>query len=86
MTGDQQHSAESVAIEWPEAVFEVDYEWYRFCHATTPLDQAQALVRLQDAMSDLRTFLPGYDYGTGMLPWERDDEEVAHIDGSREAT
>lgn len=61
--------------DWQEAAIEVDYLWNMFMDTTTPLGQARVLMQLQDAMSDLRTFLPGWDYETGTLPWERDDDE-----------
>lgn len=61
--------------DWQEAAIEVDYLWNMFMDTTTLLGQARVLMQLQDAMSDLRTFLPGWDYETGTLPWERDDDE-----------
>lgn len=58
--------------DWHEAGIEADYRWHLFTHAKTPLDQAQALVDLANAMFTLRTWLPGYDYENGTLPWERE--------------
>lgn len=60
--------------DWQEAAIEVDYLWNTFMDTTTPIGQARVLMHLQDAISDLRTFLPGWDYETGTLPWERDDD------------
>lgn len=59
---------------WNDAGDEVAYRWYVFTHARDPLGQAMALADLSNAMHDLRTFLPGYDYETGTLPFERDDD------------
>lgn len=61
--------------DWYEAGDAADYAWYLFRTAKTPLDQAEALVMLSNKMHDLRTFLPGYDYESGTLPWEREDDE-----------
>lgn len=57
---------------WHDAAIEADYRWHLFTNARTPLDQAMALTDLSNAMHDLRTFLPGYDYESGTLPWERE--------------
>lgn len=59
---------------WHDAGEEVAYRWYLFTHARTTLDQAMALTDLANAMHDLRTHLPGYDYETGTLPFERDED------------
>ncbi len=42
----------------------------RWANARTPLDQANAVVNLGNAMSDLVTWLPGYDLETGRLDEE----------------
>lgn len=60
--------------DWHDAAIEVDYLWTMFMDTPTPLGQAKMLVQLQDAMSDLRTFLPGFDYESGTLPWERETD------------
>lgn len=60
--------------DWQDAAIEVDYLWHMFMDTITPLSQAKILMQLQDAMSDLRTFLPGWDYETGTLPWEREED------------
>jgi hypothetical protein len=44
--------------------------WDRFQNATTPTLQASALIDLSDAMSDLATWLPGYNYTTGKIEGE----------------
>lgn len=68
--------AEAAEEDWHEVAIDVDYFWKVFISASTPLSQATALVNLSNAFSDLRTYLPGYDYETGTLPWEREDEEL----------
>lgn len=60
---------------WHDAGVEADYRWQLFITAQTPLAQARALVALSDAMSDLRSWLPGYDSQSGTMPWEREDAE-----------
>jgi hypothetical protein len=70
MTNDPEITEEP----WHDAAIEADYQWSRFTDAKTPLEQANALVNLANAMDDLRTFLPGYDYESGTLPWERESE------------
>lgn len=60
--------------DWQDAAVEADYRWQRFAHAKTPTEQAEWLVELSNAMSDLRSWLPGFDSDTGTMPWEREDE------------
>lgn len=62
---------------WHDAGIEADYRWHLFRNAKTPYDQADALIGLSNAMSDLRSWLPGWDFETGTMPWEREDEEQA---------
>jgi hypothetical protein len=52
----------------PEAVDAVEMAWFawnRFENATNPVIQADALLHLASAMSDVATWLPGYDPNTG---------------------
>lgn len=58
-----------------QATEDAVYLWRMYAIASTPENQATTFVRLNDAMSDLATWLDGYDYETGTLPWEREDEE-----------
>ncbi len=44
----------------------------RFAKATTTLEQADALVAMNNAMTDLATYLPGYDDGRGEIPADED--------------
>ncbi len=57
---------------WHDAAIDADYWFYQYANATTPFKQADAMVSLANAMSDLRSWLPGYDPETGTLPWERE--------------
>ena len=59
---------------WHEAATEVDYQWSLLSRATTLTSQGEAAIALASAVHDLRTFLPGYDYRTGTLAWEREQE------------
>lgn len=61
------------AEPWHEAGAEADYRWHLFIAAKDPLSQAMALTDLANAMHDLRTYLPGYEFETGTLPWQRED-------------
>lgn len=64
------------ATAWHEAALSAWHAWERLSFASTPLDYADAVVAMSNAMSDLGTFLPGYDYRTGTIP--RSDEEADH--------
>lgn len=67
------NDTEADRLAWfQEACEEADYRWHLFSNAKTTLDQADALVALRDAMFAVRTYLPGYDYETSTLPWERE--------------
>ncbi len=61
--------------DWHEVGIDVDYWWHQFTHARDLLTQAGTLVELSNKMHDLRTWLPGYDYESGTLPWEREDAD-----------
>ena len=61
---------------WQNAAVEVDYLWRLWCTESSPIAQADLLVRLNNAMSDLRTFIPRFDSDTGTLPWERSDNDA----------
>lgn len=65
---------EVVREDWHDCAEEADYWWTRYINATTLHEQAVCLVRLMDAMSDLRSWLPGFDIETGTMPWERDED------------
>lgn len=57
-----------------DLIEDVVYEFDRYVGATFLTDQANHLNQLANHMSDLRTWHPGYDYETGTMPWERDEE------------
>ncbi|MCK2245213.1 MULTISPECIES: hypothetical protein [unclassified Crossiella] len=61
---------------WHEAGTEARHAWEQFSRACTPVDTADAIVALSNAMAALATFLPGYDYRTGSII-EPDDEPDA---------
>ena len=56
-----------------EAIEEAHYRYTRFSEATTPVDQAYALVNLNDAISDLASWHSSYDINDGLLDWQRED-------------
>jgi hypothetical protein len=58
-----------------EAIETVAAAWDRMSNARSPLDQAQGMVDMSNAMSDLRTWHPEYDYKTHTLPFEREEAE-----------
>lgn len=57
-----------------DALDEVLYWFDVYSQATTPKDQANSFVILSSAVSDLKSWHPGYDVYSGTLPWEREDE------------
>lgn len=58
-----------------ECIEEVAYQWHQFSTAQSPLTTAAAIVGMENAVFDLRTWHPEYDEATMTLPWEREDEE-----------
>lgn len=76
---EQADLAETIAFmqgdyTWHDAGEDADYAWDLYRNAKTLYDQAEALIKLANAMACLRTWLPGYDANSGTLPWERDDD------------
>lgn len=55
-----------------EAALDVVYWADRYMHTREPIDQANALVELHNHISDLKTWLPGYDVESGTMPWDRE--------------
>lgn len=47
--------------------------WDCLSNASSPIDAAFAMTRLNDAMSDLVTWHPEYDSETHTLPFEREE-------------
>lgn len=56
--------------EWQDAGVTAFRAWEQFAAARTPIEQADAVTALSNAMTDLATWLPGYDYETGTIPGE----------------
>jgi hypothetical protein len=52
---------------WMDAGFAAFYARERFSEARTPVLASSALVELANAMSDLASWLPGYDVETGTI-------------------
>jgi hypothetical protein len=57
---------------WHDSGLDVVHYFEMYTYATTPLEQAQYLTELHNSMSDLKTYLPGYDEKTGMVVDPRD--------------
>jgi hypothetical protein len=57
-----------------DAVDTVCWRWGTFVAAKTYLDQADAIRGVNDAMSDLASWVPGYDIRDGEI--HRQDDEV----------
>jgi hypothetical protein len=63
------------AQPWHDAAGEVEYQFHRYVNTNDIVNRADALIKLSNAVFDLKTWLPGFDSDTGTLPWEREDEE-----------
>jgi hypothetical protein len=74
---DQETHEECVPREqaegWHDAGRSVWDAWRALSGARTIVEQADAVSALSNAMSDLATFLPGYDYETGDFPDDGED-------------
>lgn len=57
----------ALADDWHEAGLSAYRAWDRFSSASTPVEQADAITEMSNAMVDLATFLPGYDAETGTV-------------------
>lgn len=68
-------SKEPTLADAADAIEEVAY---RFDMLTQPnsslVNQAHHLMKLADAVGDLKSWHPGYDANKGTLPYEREDE------------
>jgi hypothetical protein len=60
-----------------ECLDHLHYRYTRFVEATTPLAQADALVEVNNAMSDMISWHPDYqfEYEHAHLPWQRNTED-----------
>lgn len=58
----------------PSALIEnIGHHLDSFDVATSKITSAYHLMHLNDSVSDLKSFHPGYDSNTGTLPYERED-------------
>lgn len=57
-----------------DAVDNVVYQWEFFSDSKNPVAQAHYLIELSNAVSDLKSYLESYDWVTGTVNWEREDE------------
>lgn len=60
---------------WHDAGFDVYYAWDRLAKAGDPIEFANAVRLMQDAMGALSSWLPGYDYDKGVVVDPREDSE-----------
>lgn len=58
-----------------DALTEVIYQWQRFTLATDQLSSAMALVELNNAMSDLKSFHPDWNIENDTMPWDLEYQE-----------
>lgn len=75
-TGSAETTGVTAENSWHDAGLEVWHAWDKFSSARTPIETADSIVALSNAMSMLATFLPGYDYGAGTIV-DTDDESDA---------
>jgi len=54
---------------------DIIYKFDQYANTATELERARLLLSLNDNITSLKTWHPGYDYDYGTMPWERDDEE-----------
>lgn len=62
--------------DWTDAGLRAWRCWQAFAASSTPLGQAHDLRDLQDAMSDLASWLPQYDARIGDIP---DDDAMNYM-------
>lgn len=55
------------------ALEEAIYRWRLYEKAASVGDQAYAYELLSNAMTDLTTYHPGWDFTTDTMPWDRED-------------
>lgn len=65
----------AVDVAWHDAGLELWRAWTRFAEARTPVEAAEAITGMSNAVTDLATFLPGYDYNSGTIVDEDEKEE-----------
>lgn len=52
---------------WHDAGLETRHAWDRFAQARTPVETADTITALGNAVAQLSTWLPGYDHDTGTI-------------------
>lgn len=62
-------------VGFAEAAVEVAWHFQRFDEAKTVFQRCSALMDLCNAMSDMQSWLPGWDWKSGTMPWERNEDE-----------
>lgn len=55
----------------------VDYAYRRWRDSSDRFIEAERLIELNNRMSDLRSWLVGYDWEDDQMWWEREDAEYA---------
>lgn len=60
--------------DWQDAGLEVSYRYWCLNTAKDEISRATALIELNNSIHDLQTYLPGWDYETGTMPWERGED------------
>jgi hypothetical protein len=63
-----------LTLDWHDAALDAHHAWNSFVEARDPITAAYALTTLNDAMSDLATWLPGYNPETGRIETAEDDD------------
>lgn len=60
-----------------EVLDTLHWRYTRFAEATTPVTQAHALVGLHDAMSDMISWHPDYEFEHegAFMPWQRNEQD-----------
>lgn len=60
-----------------EALDHLHYRYTRYVEATTPLAQGEALVEVHNAMSDMASWHPDFqfEYEHTQMPWQRNTED-----------
>lgn len=59
-------TSEKQTLEWfTDAADTVEWRWRQYENARTALEQADALINLSNAMSDMASYLPNYNPETG---------------------
>lgn len=60
--------------DWHDAALNVVYQFDAWTEARDPVISANRLIELNNAVTDLKSWLPGYEYETGTMPWGRGED------------